>query len=89
MCRDSELLPHHFLLGAEASAETTREVPLVRSYEEAKQQLLDRFQRQFLQRILERTNGNISRAAEECGLTRVAIQKMLRRLNMDRSDFDR
>lgn len=88
MCRDSELLPHHFLLGAEASAETTREVPLVRSYEEAKQQLLDRFQRQFLQRILERTNGNISRAAEECGLTRVAIQKMLRRLNMDRSDFD-
>ena len=88
MCRDCELLPHHFFLGAAANAETTRDVPPARSYEEAKQQLLDRFQRQFLQRILERTNGNISRAAEECGLTRVAIQKMLRRLNMDRSDFD-
>lgn len=61
---------------------------ITESYEEAKQRMLEHFQRRFLERILESTNGNISHAAEDSGLTRAAVQKMMRRLNIDRSRFD-
>jgi len=84
--RGAELQPHHFFLDAPAPPRTTAS-PSGESYEQAKQRILDGFQRQFLQRVLERTHGNISHAAEECGLTRAAIQKMMRRLNMDRNRF--
>jgi DNA-binding NtrC family response regulator len=89
LCREAVLRPVHFRLRENIpGADCSEHIPTQPdSYEEAKQQLLERFQRSYIQRALERTNGNISRAAEECGLTRAAIQKMLRRLNIDRSDF--
>lgn len=87
--RGADLLPHHFFLhGVSAAAGTPSHAP-VETYEEAKQRLLDDFQRQFLENILGRTGGNISHAAEECGLTRAAIQKMMKRLNIDRSNFEK
>lgn len=58
------------------------------SYEKAKQEVLDAFQRRFICRVLERTKGNISHAAEECGLTRAAVQKMMRRLDIDKGAFN-
>ncbi len=57
------------------------------SYSEAKQRALEQFQREFVERALERTRGNVSQAAEACGLTRAAFQKILRQLGVDRSDF--
>ncbi|MCZ7555784.1 MAG: sigma-54 dependent transcriptional regulator [Bacteroidia bacterium] len=87
--RGADLLPHHFFLhGASAATATQRHTPAI-TYEEAKQRLLADFQRQFLENILGRTGGNISHAAEECGLTRAAIQKMMKRLNIDRSNFEK
>jgi DNA-binding NtrC family response regulator len=88
LARGPELLPHHFFLHTAGGASAPSPTP-AESYEEAKQRLLDDFQRQFIQNILERTGGNISHAAEECGLTRAAIQKMMRRLNIDRSNFEK
>lgn len=85
---DGVLRPAHFRLPNSTSIDATSADTAGMSYEDAKQRLLERFQRGFLQRALERSNGNISRAAEDCGLTRAAIQKMLRRLNIDRSDFE-
>jgi DNA-binding NtrC family response regulator len=89
LARGTDLLPHHFFLsGCNATVTSASQMP-AESYEEAKQRLLDDFQRQFIQGILERTGGNISHAAEECGLTRATIQKMMRRLNIDRSLFEK
>jgi DNA-binding NtrC family response regulator len=86
LSRGAELFPHHFFLDAAPSVPSGGRGE---SYEEAKQRILDGFQRQFIQRVLERSNGNISHAAEDCGLTRAAIQKIMRRLNIDRGDFER
>jgi DNA-binding NtrC family response regulator len=58
-------------------------------YADAKRRVLEAFQREFVQRALERSGGNVSRAAEACGLTRVALQKILRQLGIDRTQFDR
>jgi DNA-binding NtrC family response regulator len=85
LCRGGEIQPSQLMLDhqqANGSRSTSED-----SYELAKQEVLDSFQRQFLCRILERTRGNISQAAEECGLTRVAIQKMMRKLKIDRTNF--
>jgi DNA-binding NtrC family response regulator len=58
-------------------------------YARAKQAAVERFQREFVQRALERTAGNVSQAAETCGMTRVALQKILRQLAIDRATFAR
>lgn len=85
-CRGSYIMPHHLLhqesgwsAGSNNSSATT--------YEQAKQEALERFQRQFLERVLEQTHGNISQAAETCGLTRAAVQKLMKKLSIDRTNF--
>ncbi len=56
-------------------------------YADAKREAVERFQREFVQRALERSAGNVSQAAEACGMTRVALQKILRQLGIDRRSF--
>ena len=80
-----EIEPAHLMLDLELDGDA--DLSTSHSYEQAKQEVLNSFQRKFICRVLERTEGNISKAAEECGLTRAAIQKMMRKLNIERSDF--
>lgn len=56
-------------------------------YAQAKAATLERFQREFVERALVRSAGNVSRAAEACGLTRAAFQRILRQLEIDRAEF--
>jgi DNA-binding NtrC family response regulator len=56
-------------------------------YAEAKRQTVERFQREFVERALARSQGNVSQAALDCGLTRAAFQKILRQLGIDRGSF--
>jgi DNA-binding NtrC family response regulator len=51
-------------------------------YNEAKQRVVDAFQNEFVRRALERTGGNVSQAAERCGLTRTALQRIMRRIGL-------
>ena len=83
-CRGPKILPHHINL---RSGSRWPEMMEAQAYGEAKEQAVERFQRRFIARALERTGGNISRAAEECGLTRAAIQKIMKTLNLERNDF--
>lgn len=96
-CRGPRILPHHLLLSGRAnvldaagfpSATDARTVEETNGrYEQAKRRAIEKFQRQFITRALERTRGNISRAAVECGLTRAALQKIMKELELDREDF--
>ena len=56
-------------------------------YARSKQRIVEEFQRQFVHRALEGAKGNISRAATACGLTRVALQRIMRQLGIEREDF--
>ena len=56
-------------------------------YAEGKQLAIERFQREFVQRALELTGGNVSQAAERCGMTRAALQRILRQHGIDRAEF--
>ncbi len=57
-------------------------------YAAAKQAAVENFQREFVQGALERSGGNVSQAASACGMTRAALQKILRQLGIDRASFE-
>ena len=59
---------------------------LVLPYEEAKGRVHDEFQRAYLARLFKQSRGNISRAARTSGLTRQALYKMMKRLDLEPAD---
>jgi DNA-binding NtrC family response regulator len=52
------------------------------SFKEAKQRVIDTFERDFISRALRRHQGNITRAAEEMGLHRQQLQQKIRDLEL-------
>lgn len=92
VCGGERILPHHLGLDEatwEGKAETGSDGATVeeRDYAEAKRQTLELFQREFVEKALRRSQGNVSQAAVDCGLTRAAFQKILRQLGIDRNQF--
>ncbi|MCG8462271.1 MAG: sigma 54-interacting transcriptional regulator [Holophagales bacterium] len=59
------------------------------SYEEGKKRALRAYQRATVERALRETNGNVSRAAARCGITRATLQRIMRSLDVDRHEFIR
>jgi DNA-binding NtrC family response regulator len=99
VCGGNRILAHHLGLdekgwqsegsgGAPSGAQAKVGTPTdPDDYAEAKRQTVERFQREFVERALESSQGNVSQAALDCGLTRAAFQKILRQLGVDRGSF--
>jgi transcriptional regulator with GAF, ATPase, and Fis domain len=49
------------------------------TYQDARQQALDQFERLYLRELLDRNQGNIIRSAHEAGLTRYYLRELLKR----------
>jgi len=86
VCQGDKILPHHLGLTDSAWAELETETE-EEQYAEGKQRAIERFQREFVQRSLEAAQGNVSHAAERCGLTRAAFQRIMRQLGIDREAY--
>jgi len=56
-------------------------------YKDAKKEALDIFSREYLTSLFKETRGNISEASRRSGLERASIQKIIKRLDMDMSQF--
>jgi transcriptional regulator with GAF, ATPase, and Fis domain len=52
-------------------------------FKNAKQDLIEEFERRYIRALLERHGGNISAAARAAGIDRMSIHKMLHRLHLD------
>jgi DNA-binding NtrC family response regulator len=78
------ILPNHLRLGQDTWALGADDNV---SYDEGKQRAVERFQRRFVLGALERSGGNVTHAAEACGLTRAALQRILKDLGVDRAAF--
>ncbi len=50
-------------------------------------ELTERIERVYLERVLDRHRGRIDRCAEHCGLSRRSISEKLRRYGIDKSEF--
>jgi len=57
------------------------------NYSDAKKEVLDHFSKNYLHNILKETKGNISQASRISGLERASIQKIIKRLQMDMSNY--
>ena len=55
---------------------------VIEPYGPAKDRILDTFTREYIDRLLNHTRGNITRGAELSGLGRPSLQKILRRLDI-------
>jgi DNA-binding NtrC family response regulator len=78
------ILPHHLRLAADDPAAAVEDGL---SYDEGKQRVVERFQRRFVLAALARSGGNVTRAADACGLTRAALQRIMRELGIQRDAF--
>lgn len=58
-----------------------------RDFQAAKKNIIQAFEKRFLEEILTITEGNISEASRICGKERRAIGKMLKNHNIDRQQF--
>ena len=56
-------------------------------FTEARDRLVEDFERRYLTGLLTRHQGNVSQAAREADLHRQSLQKMLRRLEIDPQRF--
>ncbi len=71
--------------GSGADSASMDDAPL--DFKEAKQRAVDRFEREFISRALERHHGNVTRAAEEMGMYRQHLQLKLSKLGLDPRSF--
>jgi DNA-binding NtrC family response regulator len=67
------------LPNAPASAHPAREIDLQASYEIARRQAIDHFERTYLATLLERHGGNVAAAARAAGVNRAYLYRMLGR----------
>jgi hypothetical protein len=65
--------------GQGPESELSAEAP---PYAEEKERVVRRFTLQYVSDLLEKTNGNVTRAAELSGMRRSALQKIMRRLDI-------
>ena len=57
------------------------------NYKEAKEEIINSFTDEYVNRLLAATGGNVSEAARRSGLTRAALQKIMRRVEIDPEEY--
>ncbi|MCY1032767.1 sigma 54-interacting transcriptional regulator [Corallococcus sp. BB11-1] len=63
----------------EPGPEDTLSLALDLPFKEAKERLIEGFERDYLKTLLERCGGNVSKASREAGIDRVYLRKLLRK----------
>lgn len=71
-------------LGAHNGAGLSEEIE---AYQQAKERLVRQFAANYVANLLEKTNGNVSRAAELSGLGRASLQKIMRRMGIKSDSY--
>ena len=59
----------------------------VEPYSQAKERVLQSFTAEYIHTLMQKTQGNVSQAARLAGLSRVALQKILRRTEVDPQQY--
>ena len=57
------------------------------TYKDAKQGVLDTFTTQYIASLLIKTNGNVTKSAEIAGISRAAFQKIMKRIDIQASEY--
>jgi DNA-binding NtrC family response regulator len=86
VCTGQHIHPHHLGLVARAEPAPSLSASAEGDYNAAKQLAIETFQREYVERALENSGGNITHAADRCGMTRAALQRIMSRLGIRGSE---
>jgi two-component system response regulator AtoC len=73
--------------GARAEAPIDRAVDLDQPFQEAKQALLERFEREYFQRLLQRHRGRVGEVARAAGIAERNLYEKMKALGLSRDDY--
>ena len=57
-------------------------------FKEAKEQLVNAFEREYLEQLARRCGGNVSKASRVAGIDRVYVRKLFKKHNLTPGDFN-
>ena len=80
---DTEIRLHHLERDAGPVSCTATGMDLEKPYQDLKEQAIESFTRDYLDRLLSKTEGNVSAAAQISGMKRQTLQKIIRRYGID------
>ncbi len=91
-CNEDVIDSQHLMVDSTLTSSQSTAMPTAGNdkiipYKQAKDTCLDSFTRQYVHTLLTKTGGNISQAARMSELTRAALQKILRRLDINGNSF--
>lgn len=80
---DGVITPRHLAVDDRPTAHPSGQMDLNLSYQALKEQAIDTFTLAYLDRLLGKTGGNVSAAAQLSGMKRQSLQKIIRRYGID------
>lgn len=90
-CQGPVIDRKHLMLGSSLSnpapVHDQKTNMVIEPYKDAKENCLDFFTRQYVYKLLKQCDGNVSQAARLSQLTRAALQKIMRRYDIDGKQF--
>jgi DNA-binding NtrC family response regulator len=57
------------------------------AFHDAKQRLVDRFEREYLAQVVARTGGNMSEAARQAGIDRTTLYRLMEKHRLSKDAF--
>ncbi len=84
MSRDEKIVPDDLWIHRSNTAETYPSAGALPQYAEAKQEALGGFQRRYIDTVLRRTNGNITKASQLAGITRAAFYSIMKKSGFEK-----
>lgn len=94
-CQEEDVRPLHVIAMDKHGADSVMRVRQrtggvnVEPYIKARNRVIEEFAREYMHSLLEATGGNVSNAAKAAGLSRVAMQKIIRRTRLNAGDYRR
>jgi len=85
----SEIVEEDLQLDANDEGTSGAVADLALPFAEAKRQTVERFEREYLSRVLEAHGGNVSRTATAIGMVRQSLQQKIRELGLEVEEFRR
>ena len=88
-CAGGELTREHLFIEADMESTAAGMNPSVveMPFKDAKDHMIQDFHQHYIQALLEKSNGNISRAAEMAGIQRQYLHRLMREANIDAERF--
>jgi DNA-binding NtrC family response regulator len=74
---------HHLEAGARPAVHPPSDFDLDKPYQALKEDAIESFTREYLNRLLRKTGGNVSAAANVSGMKRQSLQKIIKRYDID------